>query len=128
MQDGSSAVNVTFTGTYAQAASGRAAVTLSTAANNNLAIWMISPTRGFFLVNDPNTVQEGTLDLQQTASFSNSTMSGQYALIMNGFDSGFAKDRVGTLQWDGSGKLVLNELTNSTEPSRSRSCFLDPTR
>jgi hypothetical protein len=113
VQDGSSAVNVTFTGTYAQAASGRAAVTLSTAANNNLAIWMISPTRGFFLVNDPNTVQEGTLDLQQTASFSNSTMSGQYALIMNGFDSGFAKDRVGTLQWDGSGKLVLNEFTNS---------------
>ena len=36
VQDGSSAVNVTFTGTYAQAASGRAAVTLSTAANNNL--------------------------------------------------------------------------------------------
>lgn len=113
VQDGSSAVNVTFTGTYAQAASGRAAVTLSTAANNNLAIWMISPARGFFLVNDPNTVQEGALDLQQTASFSNSTMNGQYALIMNGFDGGFAKDRVGTLQWDGSGKLVLNEFTNA---------------
>ena len=112
VQDGNSAVNVTFTGTYTQA-SGRAVVALSTAANNNLVIWMISPARGFFVVNDANTIQEGTLDLQQAASFSNSTMNGQYALIMNGFDSGFAKDRVGTLQWDGSGKLVLNEFTNA---------------
>ena len=24
-----------------------------------------------------------------------------------------AKDRVGTLQWDGSGKLILNEFTNA---------------
>jgi hypothetical protein len=114
VQDGNSAVNVTFTGTYTQAASGRAAVALSTAANNNLVIWMISPARGFFVVNDASTVQEGSLDLQQTASFSNSTMSGQYALIMDGFDSGFAKDRVGTLQWDGSGKLTLNEFTNAS--------------
>lgn len=114
VQDGNSAVNVTFTGTYTQAASGRAAVALSTAANNNLVIWMISPARGFFVVNDAGTVQEGSLDLQQTASFSNSTMSGQYALIMDGFDSGFAKDRVGTLQWDGSGKLTLNEFTNAS--------------
>ena len=74
---------------------------------------MVSPSRGFFVVNDPNTIQEGTLDLQQSATFSNSTMNGQFGLIMNGFDGGGAKDRVGTLQWDGSGKLVLNEFTNA---------------
>ncbi len=113
VQDGSSIVNSTFTGTYTQAASGRASVTLSTTANSNLVVWMISPARGFFVVNDPSTVQEGTLDLQQTATFSNSTMNGQYALVMDGFDTGGAKDRVGTLQWDGSGKLVLNEFTNA---------------
>ena len=33
-------------------------VTLSTAANSNLVVWMVSPYRGLFLVNDPNTVQE----------------------------------------------------------------------
>jgi hypothetical protein len=76
-------------------------------------VWMVSPTRGLFLVNDPNTVQDGSLDLQQVSSFSNSTMNGQFGLIMNGFDSGGAKDRVGTLQWDGSGKLILNEFTNA---------------
>ena len=74
---------------------------------------MVSPSRGFFVVNDPNTVQEGTLDLQQTATFSKATMNGQYAVVMDGFDPGGAKDRVGTLRWDGSGKLTLNEFTNA---------------
>jgi hypothetical protein len=113
VQDGNSVVNGTFTGTYTQAATGRASITLNTTANNNLVVWMISPSRGFFVVNDPNTIQEGTLDLQQTAAFSNSTMNGQYALVMDGFDAGGAKDRVGTLQWDGSGKLILNEFSNA---------------
>ena len=102
-----------FTGTYTQAVSGRATVALSTTANSNLVVWMISPSRGFFVVNDPNTIQEGTLDLQLTATFSNATMNGQYALVMDGFDAGGAKDRVGTLRWDGSGKLILNEFTNA---------------
>jgi len=112
VQDGNTATNVSFTGTYIQAANGRAVVTLSTAANNSLVVWMVSPSRGFFLVNDANTVQDGTLDLQTISTFSNSTMNGQYAIIMNGFDT-TSKDRVGTLQWDGSGKLTLNEFTNS---------------
>jgi len=104
---------VAFTGTYAQAPNGRAAVTLSTTANSSLVVWMISGSRGYFVVDDPNTIQEGTLDLQQTATFSNATMNGQYAVVMDGFDGGGAKDRVGTLQWDGSGNLVLNEFTNA---------------
>ena len=29
---------------------------------------------------------------------------------MDGFDGGGAKDRVGTLQWDGSGKLILERI------------------
>ncbi len=113
VQDGGSVVNTAFTGTFTQTANGRASLTLTTAANSNLVVWMVSPSRGFFVVNDPNTIQEGTLDLQQSATFSNATMNGQYGLVMNGFDGGGAKDRVGTLQWDGSGKLVLNEFTNA---------------
>ncbi len=112
VQDGNViATNLSFTGTYTQVAS-RALVSLSTTSNGNLVIWMVSPSRGFFLVNDPNTIQDGTLDLQTTSSFSNSTMNGQYALVMDGFDSA-AKDRVGTLQWDGSGKLTLNAFVNA---------------
>ena len=53
VQDGNVRRNVSFTGTYTQAVNGRALVTLTTAANNNLVVWMVSPTRGLFLVNDP---------------------------------------------------------------------------
>ena len=113
VQDGNSVVNLAFTGTYTQAATGRAVLSLSTAANNNLIVWLVSPSHGYFLVNDANTIQEGTLDQQQTGTFSNATMNGQYGLVMDGFDTGGAKDRVGTLQWDGSGKLTLNEVTNA---------------
>jgi hypothetical protein len=112
-QDGVPFSNVTFTGTYTQAPSGRALVSLTTAANSNLVIWMVNPTRGLFIVNDSNTVQDGSLDLQQSATFSNSSMNGQFGLVMDGFDGGGAKDRVGTLRWDGSGKLILNEFTNA---------------
>src|SRR3984893_14205694 len=114
VQEGGPATNVSFTGTFPQAASGRAVLSLSTAANSNYVVWMVSPTRGLFLVNDSNTVQDGSLDLQQVSSFSNSTMSGQFGFVMGGFDVGQTpKDRVGTLQWDGSGKLILNEFTNT---------------
>jgi hypothetical protein len=113
VQDGNSGLNVAFTGSYTQAPSGRALLTLSTPQNNSLVVWMVSPSRGFFLVNDPTNVSEGTLDLQQTSTFSNSTTNGQYAFIMNGFDLQGTKDRVGTLLWDGSGKLTLNEVTNA---------------
>ena len=114
VQDGGTATNVSFTGTFTQAASGRAVLSLSTTANSNYVVWMVSPTRGLFLVNDSNTVQDGSLDLQQVSSFSNSTMSGQFGFVMGGFDVGQTpKDRVGTLQWDGSGKLILNEFTNT---------------
>jgi hypothetical protein len=114
VQDGGTATNVSFTGTFTQAASGRAVLSLSTAANSNYVVWMVSPTRGLFLVNDSNTVQDGSLDLQQVSSFSNSTMNGQFGFVMDGFDVGQTpKDRVGTLQWDGSGKLILNEFTNT---------------
>jgi hypothetical protein len=114
VQDGGPATNVSFTGTYTQTTNGRAVLSLSTAANSNYVVWMVSPARGLFLVNDPNAVQDGSLDLQQLSTFSNSTMNGQFGFIMDGFDvQSTAKDRVGTLQWDGSGKLILNEFTNT---------------
>ena len=86
VQDGNPATNVSFTGTFTQTPNGRTVLNLTTAANSNLVVWMVSPTRGLFLVNDPNTVQDGSLDLQQLSSFSNSTMNGQFGFVMDGFD------------------------------------------
>lgn len=111
------ATNAAFTGTFTPlAGNGRTVVSLTTTTNSNLLVWMVSPARGFFLVSDPSTIQEGTLDLQQSSAFSNSSMNGQFALLMDGFDgvNGVLKDRVGTLLWDGAGNLTVNEITNTS--------------
>jgi hypothetical protein len=114
VKDGVKSANVSFTGSYTMAATGRTAVTFNTSTGTIQEIfWMVSPSRAFFLIDDLNKVEDGTLDLQQSSSFSNSTMNGQFAIVMDGFDlSPVLISRVGTLQWDGSGNLILNEFVN----------------
>ena len=59
-------------------------------------------------------MEDGTLDLQQTSSFSNSTLSGQFAFVNDGFDtSPDFIDRVGTMNWDGNGNMTFYEAVNS---------------
>jgi hypothetical protein len=122
--DGTSRQNVSFTGSYtfsAAASNGRIPVTLNTAAPSTVqqVFWMVSPSRAFFLTtsdtSDPGKVEDGTADRQQ-GTFSNSTLSGQYAFVMDGFDLNFPLpliDRVGWIQWNGSGGLTWNELANN---------------
>jgi len=119
VEDGNSFSNQGITtGNYSQTANGRATVTLTTSGTFGAiqaTVWMVSPARGFFLVtNDATAVQDGTLDLQ-SGSFSNATMNGQFAFMMDGFDATpQLLDRLGTLQWDGKSKLILNEVANSS--------------
>ena len=113
VQDGTTSTNISITGgSYTPVSNGRTTVTLnaSTATIQEF-VWLVSPGRAFFLINDSNKVEDGTLDLQ-SGTFSNSTMNGQFAFVMDGFDPN-PKDRVGSLQWDGSGKLTLNEFVNA---------------
>jgi hypothetical protein len=115
VQDGDSTANASFTGTYtAVAANGRTSVSLNNGGIQEV-FWMVSSSRGFLLINASNRVEDGTFDLQQTGSFSNSSMNGQYAFAMDGFDlnSQAFLNRTGTLQWDGKGNLTLNEAANS---------------
>jgi hypothetical protein len=115
VEDGNSTVNASFSGTYtAVAANGRTSVSLNNGAVQEI-FWMVSPSRGFLLINATNKVEDGTLDLQPASAFSNSTINGQFALTMAGFDLNTQAflDRVGTLQWDGNGNLILNEAANS---------------
>jgi hypothetical protein len=118
VKDGNSFANQAITtGNYSQTANGRAVVPLNTAGalgNLQLVVWMVSPARGFFLItNDTNAVQDGTLDVQ-SGTFTNATMNGQFAFMMDGFDPTQLLDRLGTLQWDGKSKLILNEVANSS--------------
>ncbi len=82
--------NDSFTGTYTAQANGRVAVSLSSGAQQDV-FWMVSPSRAFFLVRDPNRVEDGTADLQTTGSFSASLgaqspggVSGNYQVANNG--------------------------------------------
>lgn len=118
VQDGNQFTAVSFTGTYTMSSAGRAAVTFNpqTGVTMQEVFWMVSPTRAFFVINSATKVEDGTIDQQQTTAFSTSSLNGQFAFVMDGFDNASFVDRVGTLQTDGKGNLSLNELLNRFVP------------
>jgi len=117
MQDGNYS-NGTDSGTYSASGSGRVDVILNSGAPQ--VFWMVSPARAYFLIEDPNKVEDGTADLQTVNSFSASTMKGQFAMAMGGIDVSlgfnFAEDysRVGVMQFNGSGNLAVVEVVNAS--------------
>jgi len=134
-QDGNLSSSAAFPGACATPGSaaglnGRVVVTNGTGSpcsgNVTEVFWMVSPARAFFLDQSSGTFDDGTADLQTTSSFSNSTMKGQYALVMDGWDvtgdgAGLPPQLqafIGPLQFDGSSKLTFNGLAN-LEVSRS---------
>jgi hypothetical protein len=113
--DGLTDPNADFTGAYAvDAGTGRVDVAITGGSITNEVLYLVNPTRGFVLVTDAGIVAEGSFDLQTSSSFSNSSMNGQFAFLMDGFNSSFFIDRVATLNWDGNGNLSLNELVNAS--------------
>jgi hypothetical protein len=106
---------VAFTGSYTMASNGRAVVTINPSGGTSYqqTFWMASPAQAFFLTNDSTIEEDGVASAQQLSSFSASTLNGQFGLVMGGFDPNGAFDRVGTLHWDGSSKLSLNEFANN---------------
>ncbi|HKW18209.1 MAG TPA: hypothetical protein VJO35_11945 [Terriglobales bacterium] len=116
MQDGNYTGTTSFTGNPvgSPSAQGRVAVTLST--GQTMVLWLVSPARAFFLFENESAAEDGTADLQTGSPFSASTIKGQYALGMDGVDfvNSQALARVGTMQFDGSGKISLVELSNSS--------------
>jgi hypothetical protein len=117
VQDGNPVTNILLNAgsNYAVDANGRVDVTLnlSTGLTNEKIMYMVSPSRAFFLVNDAINLEDGTLD-KQSGTFSNSSLNGQAAFFMDGFDGGDVvfKDRVGTLTPNGSGSLRTNYTTS----------------
>ena len=115
-QDGApTASPVAFTGSYTMASNGRAVVTINPSGGSSYQqfFWMASPSQAFFLTNDATIEEDGVAKAQQVASLSNSTLNGQFGLVMGGYNPAGAFDRVGTLHWDGKGNLSLNEFANS---------------
>lgn len=106
--------------TYTLAANGRVTSTLPASGAGSIGdvIYLVSPSRAFFMVaSDLSRVEDGTMDLQSTNSFSASNFSGQYAFVMGGLMASTGGtvplDRTGTIQADGNGNLGWAEQVNS---------------
>lgn len=117
VRDGSPQLGQTIAaGTYTLASNGRVTTTLAASSAGNIGdvLYLVSPTRAFFLINsDSMRVEDGTMDQQSTTSFSTGSFSGQYAFVMGGVVSGVPLDRTGTIQADGNGNLGWAEQVNS---------------
>ena len=125
-QDGNITLGQAFSGTYSgpDANTGRVQVTITPSGPGTGAaeIWyLVSPTRAFmlrFYPSAPNTLEDGTIDQQSGSPFTNGSLKGQYAFLMQGSSSistsGFQNllTRVGTFIPDGNGNLNMNETTN----------------
>jgi len=129
VQDGTPVTNMSLSATPSgysvDATTGRVALTLnlSTGGVNQKVMYLISPSRAYFLINDPTNVEDGTLDKQSGGPFSNASMNGQSALLMDGFDANQQlpfRDRVGTWTPNGSGSIstsyVASGYLNSVPP------------
>jgi hypothetical protein len=114
VKDGATS-NISFNaGTYTvDSGTGRVDVTLNASRSIHEVSYLVSSSRAFFLIDDSSKVEDGTLDLQPSSSFSNASLNGQFAFVMDGFDATTPKDRVGTLQADGNSGLTLNEVVNA---------------
>ena len=111
-------------GSYTVSANGEIQLTLNPSGGVPVQeiLWLVSPSRAFVLVNDSTKVEDGTVDLQTSTSFSNSNLTGQYGLVMEGvvINSNYLT-RVGTFIPDGNGSVTLNELVNAFTPSAGAS-------
>ena len=124
-QDGNITSSANFSSSYTSSASGRVAVTIGTSnpclsGTATQIFWMVSPSRAFFVNAGTASVEEGTADLQQAPPMTPASLTQQYSLAMDGVDTGALDQtpellsRVGTLQFNGTGKLTLNEVSNGS--------------
>jgi hypothetical protein len=117
VQDATLNPDLTVTGgTYTLASNGRGVLnlTLSGGTISPQIFWMVNSSQAFFLVNSGAGVEDGTYTLQTGAPFS--ALTTQAAFVMDGFDSGGLKDRVGVFSPTGAGTLNWNQASNSFLP------------
>ncbi len=115
VQDGAVSSNQTSTGTYLidnAIGNGSGSFTIGGLTRE---IWMVSPTRAYFIALNGANVEDGTID-QQSGTFTNTSLSAQAAFFMDGFDGtgvdGLFKDRVGTLVPSGTDSLGTNYVAS----------------
>jgi hypothetical protein len=118
VQDGSVSSNQTTTGTYLidnSLGNGSGSLTFGGFTRD---IWMVSPSRAYFIALNGANVEDGTID-QQSGTFSNTSLGTQAAFFMDGFDgvNVLFKDRVGTLVPSGTDSLGTNYVASFFDPN-----------
>jgi hypothetical protein len=133
VQNGNVTVAQTYTGNITGPNSaGRVAVTDTAGPITVQEIWyLVSPSRAFVLRYYPanaGTVEDGTIDQQTGGPFSNASLKGQYAFMMQGSTNIGSNllSRVGTFIPDGNGHLNINETTNLYTGSFAGSIVTSP--
>jgi hypothetical protein len=124
VEDGTPLANANITGTIGSyAANGRVALSFVSSVNGatvNQVAWMVSSSQGYLVTasdsTDSTEVEDGSLNLQQSSSFSTASLNGQYAFVMGGFNTpeGIYVDRVGWISFNGSGTASLYEDVNDS--------------
>ena len=118
VQDGSVSSNQTATGTYLidnSLGNGSGSLIFGGFTRD---IWMVSPSRAYFIALNGANVEDGTID-QQSGTFSNTSLAAQSAFFMDGFDgvNFLFKDRVGTLVPSGTDSLGTNYVASFFDPN-----------
>jgi hypothetical protein len=98
-------------GTYSLLSNGRGVTNLSLDGGpiSPQIFWMVNGSRAYLLSANTATLEDGTFSLQQAAP----TLSGQAAFVMDGFDGGGLKDRVGDFETTTSTAFNWNQTANS---------------
>lgn len=116
VQDGTVSTNASAAWTYSINSDGSGSFSLGKVVQRE--IWMVSPTRVYFIALNGANVEDGTID-QQSGTFSNTSLGTQAAFFMDGFDGVniLLKDRVGTLVPSGTDSLGTNYVTSFFDPN-----------
>ncbi len=102
-------------GSYTLASNGRGQLNLALSGGSisPQIFWMINATSAYFLSDNTAAVEDGSFSMQQGSL----GLSAQAAFVMDGFDSGGLKDRVGDFASTTSGNFNWNQTANSFLPS-----------
>ncbi len=114
VQDGTVSSDQTTTGTYLvdnSVGNGSGSFTIGGLTRD---LWMVSPSRAYFIALNGTNVEDGTMD-QQSGTIG---LGAQAAFFMDGYDgvAALLKDRVGTLVPSGTNSLGTNYITSYFDP------------
>jgi hypothetical protein len=113
MQDGNPITNLQTTGSYSVDGRGRANILLNSQGSAPIQEvgWLVDSSRGFFLVNSSDRVEDGRLDQQQGTNFAAASLNGQFGFYMSGYDTQSPPlvSRLGILAFDGQGTATFSD-------------------